>query len=85
MLIFANPFHPTVMSTTFVATALVARDCIPSDVADLSNHICLFVLTKDDGTPFDASSILEEYIIEICIWFWHTHPEGVLSTLPSSH
>ena len=37
-----------------------------------------FQLTKGDGTLFDASSILEEDIIEICIWFGHTHLEGVL-------
>ena len=64
--------HPNVMS------ALVARDHIPSNIADLSNHICLCVLTKGDGTPFDASFILEEDIIEICVQFGHTHPEGVL-------
>ena len=40
--------------------------------------MCLFALTKGDGTLFDASSILEEDIIEICIWFGYTHPEGVL-------
>ena len=66
------------MSTTSTTTAWVARDHIPSDIADLFNHMCLFVLTKGDGTPFIASSILEEDIIEICIWFGHTHPEGVL-------
>ena len=58
--------------------ALVARDHIPSDVADLSNHMCLFALTKGDGTPFDTSSILEENIIGICVWFRHTYPERVL-------
>ena len=70
--------YPTVMSMTSATTASVARDHIPSDVADLSNCICLFILTKGNDTPFNASSILEEYIIEICIWFGHTHPEGVL-------
>ena len=66
------------MSITSATTALVARDHIPSDVADLSNCLCLFVLTMGDGTPLNASSILQEDIIEICIWFGHTHPEGVL-------
>ena len=40
--------------------------------------MCLFVLTKGDSTPFNASSILEEDIVEVCIWFGHTHPEEVL-------
>ena len=66
------------MSSTSVTMASVARDHIPSDVADLSNCMCLFILNKGDGTLFDASSILEEDVIEICIWFGHTHPEGVL-------
>ena len=55
------------MSTTSATTALVARDHIPRDLVDLSNCICPFVLTKGDGTLFDASSILEEDIIELCI------------------
>ena len=66
------------MSITSAMTTLVARDCIPSDIANLSNHMYLFVLTRGDGTLFDASSILEEDIIKICIWLGHTHPEQVL-------
>ena len=53
------------MSTTSVTTASAARDCIPSDVADLSNHMCIFILTRGNGIPFDACSIQEEDIIEI--------------------
>ena len=68
--------YPTKMSTTSATTALVARDCIPSDIADLSNFMCLFVLTS--GTLSIASSILEEDIIEICVQLGHTHPEAVL-------
>ena len=66
------------MFTTSATTASVVRDHIPSDVADLSNCMCLFSLTKGVGTLFDASSILEDDIIEICIQFGHTHPEGVI-------
>ena len=66
------------MSTTSAVTALVARDHIISNIADLSNHMCIFVLTRGDGTPFDTSSIQEEDVIEICIWLGHAHPEGVL-------
>ena len=78
MIIFTNPpllhcnVHHSVMTTS------VARDHIPSNVAILSNHMFIFVLTKSDGTLFEASSILEEDVIEIWIWFGHTHPEGVL-------
>ena len=66
------------MSTTSAMTDSVARNHIPSDVADLSNCMCIFILTKSNGTLFDASSILEEDIVAICIWFGYTHPEGVL-------
>ena len=37
-----------------------------------------FILTRGDGTPFNASSILEEDVVEICIQLGHTHPKGVL-------
>ena len=70
--------YPTIMSTTSTMTASAARDCIPSNVADLSNHMCLFILTRGNGTLFDASSILEEDIIEMCIQLGHTHPKAVL-------
>ena len=70
--------YPTVMSITSKMTTTVARDHIPGDVADLSKHKCLFVLTRGDGTLFNASFILEEDIFKICIWLGHTHPEGVL-------
>ena len=73
------------MSTTSTMTASAARDHIPSDVVDLSNCMCIFVLTRDYGTPFNASSIQEEDVIEIYIQLGHTHPEGVLqySTIES--
>ena len=73
------------MSITFAMTALAARDHIQNDVADLSNYMCLFILTNGEGTLFNASSILEKDIIKICIQLGHTHPEGVLwySTIKS--
>ena len=40
--------------------------------------MCLLILNRGNGTPFDASSLLEEEIIEICIQLGHTYPEGVL-------
>ena len=66
------------MSTTSTATALAAQDQIPNDDLDLLNHLCILELTRGDSTLFDATSIQEEDIIEIGIWFGHTHPKGVL-------
>ena len=65
------------MSTTSTVTTLVAHNCIPGDEVELLNHTCVLVLTRGDGTPFNATSILEEDIIEICIWLEQTHPKGV--------
>ena len=70
------PF-PT-MSTTSTVTTLVAQDQTPSNEVDLLNSVCILVLTRGDGTPFDDASIQEEDMIEICLWLGHTHPRGVL-------
>ena len=40
--------------------------------------MCVLILTKRHGTPFDVTSILEEDIIKICIKLGHTHFLGVL-------
>ena len=40
--------------------------------------MCLFILTRQDGTPFNATSVSQEDIKEICIRLGHTHPVGVL-------
>ena len=66
------------MSTTSTATASVARDQIPSHEIDLLNCMCILVLTRGNGTAFDAASIQEEDIIKICVWLGQTHPKGVL-------
>ena len=66
------------MSTTSTVIASVAWDWIPNDEVDLLNHMCIVILTRDEGTLFGASSIQEEGIIEICIWLGHAHPKGVL-------
>ena len=68
------------MSTMYFATAS-ARDWVPFDEPHLQNQMCIFVLMKRDGTPFDVTSVLEEDIIEICIRLGHTHPLGVLCYL----
>ena len=38
----------------------------------------MFILMQKDGTPFDATSVMEEDILEICVALGHTHPLGVL-------
>ena len=40
--------------------------------------MCVLILKKRDGTPFDATSVLKEDIVKICIWLGYTHPVGVL-------
>ena len=64
------------ISVTSSATATRDRE-VPSPDS-YCNRLLLIIITKGDGTPMDASSILEEDIIEICIWRAHTHPLGVL-------
>ena len=65
------------MSTTSSATAS-SRDCdVPSTEVVFKDKLCLVSLTRRDGTLMDASSVLEEDIIEICMTKGHTHPLGV--------
>ena len=40
--------------------------------------MCLFVITRKDGTLLDATSVTKEDIIEMCAKMGHTHPLGVL-------
>ena len=65
------------MSTMSTVTASVARDQIPNDDVDLLNHTCILVLTRGDGTPFDAAFIQEE-AIKIYVWLGQTYLKGVL-------
>ena len=65
------------MSTSSSATAL-GRDQIPSDDQHLKTKICIFIVTRKDGTLLDVTSVSEEDIIEICVTLAHTHPLGVL-------
>ena len=64
------------MSITSSATA--PRDREAQSPNSYRNRLLLITITKGDGTPTDASSILEEDIIEICIQRAHTRPLGVL-------
>ena len=65
------------MSTSSSATAL-GRDQVPSNDPHLKTKICMFIVTRKDGTLFDVTSVTEEDVVEICITLGHTHPLGVL-------
>ena len=65
------------MSTTSSITASDRDHDVPSAKV-FKNKLCLLLLTRRDGTLMDASSVMEEDIIEICITKGHIHPLGVL-------
>ena len=64
------------MSVTSSAT--VSRDREVQSPDPLPDKLLVVSIAKRDGTPLDASSILEEDIVELCIGRAHTHPLGVL-------
>ena len=64
------------MSITSSTTAPRDRE-VPSPNS-FQNRLLLINITKGDGTPLDASFILEEDIVEISVRQAHTHPLGVL-------
>ena len=64
------------MSTSSTVTAL-GRDPVPTHSAHLRAKICMFIVTRKDGTPLDVTSVTEEDIMKICITLGHTHPLGV--------
>ena len=66
------------MSTTSTLTALVACDQTVGDDPELANHICVPPIGRVDGTPFDADSLQEEDIVELCVGMGQVHPDGLL-------
>ena len=68
------------MSASSSATAL-GRDHVPSNDPHFKIRICIFIVTRKDGTLLDVTSVSEEDIIEICLALGHTHPLGVLHYL----
>ena len=68
-------FPPT-MSINSSATA--SRDWEVPSPESFCDRLCLLSITRGDGTPMDAFSILEEDIVGICVQKSHTHPLGVL-------
>ena len=63
------------------SSATASRDWEVPPTNSFHDRLCLLSITRGDGTPMDASSILEEDIVEICIQKGHTHPLGVLHYL----
>ena len=64
------------MSASSSATAL-GRDQVSSDDPHLKTRMCVFIVTRKDGTLLNVTSVSEEDIIEICVALGHTHPLGV--------
>ena len=64
------------MSVTSSSTA--SRDQEVPSPDSFHDRLLLISITRGDGTPMDASSIMEEDIMEICIRRAHAHPLGVL-------
>ena len=64
------------MSVTSSATAL--RDWEVPSPDSFRNRLLLILITRGDGTPMDASSIVEEDIMEICTRRAHICSLGVL-------
>ena len=65
------------MSTTSTVTTLVAHNCTLGDDTKSLTHMCVLVIARVDGTPFDAASVWEEYIIELCVEVGWANPKGV--------
>ena len=65
------------MSTTSTVTTSVACNCIPGDEVELLNCMCVLVLTRGDGTPFNVASIQED-TVELFIELGQIHTKGVL-------
>ena len=89
----SNPFPPPYlidwfilfhlrMSTTSTTTASVAHDHTLGDDPIFTNHICVLTIARGDGTPFDADSLLEEDIINLCVGMGQVHPDGILWLTP---
>ena len=74
--IIATFSSKTKMSTSSSATAL-GRDQVPSNDPHLKSKICMFIVTRKDGTLLNMTSVSEENIMEICVMLGHTHPLGV--------
>ena len=69
------------MSTTSTLTTLVAHDHTLDNDSELLNCMCVLPITRGDGILFDATSIQEEGIVELCVKVGQVHPKGMLQLL----
>ena len=67
------------MSATSTVTTLVAHNHTLDKETELLNCMGILVLAKGDDTPFNATFIQEEDIIELCFEVGQTHPKGCAS------
>ena len=87
----SNPFPPSLleklihffsfhfrMSTTSTTTTSVTQDHTLGNDPNFTNHICVLTIARGYGTLFDANSLLEKDIIELCVGMGWVHPNGVL-------
>ena len=63
---------------SITSSATVSRDREVQSPDPLPDKLLVVSIVRRDGTPLDASSILEEDIVELCVRRAHTHPLGVL-------
>ena len=75
--IIVNFRSKTKCPTSSSATAL-GRDQVPSNDPHLKTNICIFIVTRKDGTLLDITSVTEDDIIEIYVTLGYTNPLGVL-------
>ena len=66
---------------SITSSTTTSRDWEVPSPKSFCNRLCLLSITRGDGTPMDASSILEEDIVVICVQKSHTYPLGVLQYL----
>ena len=63
---------------SITSSTTVSRDREVQSPDPLPDKLLVVSIVKRDDTPLDASSILEEDIVELCIRRAHTHPLGML-------
>ena len=64
--------------STLSSATVLGRDQVPSNDPHLTAKMCMFIVMRKDGTPFDTTSVSEEDILEICVTLGHAHPLGVI-------
>ena len=74
----SNKYNKISPKMSVTSSATVSQDREVQSPNSLQDRLLVVSITKRDGTPLDASSILEEDIMELCIRRAHTHPLGVL-------